>query len=253
MIFADLKKRQILLILALLVAPHFLNDVYIVTLNRFFVHWPGVPGVGRPELSVGRWVMWALDFAVYLCWPVGVLWWCARRGWLRWRHLDLGWDEPGSYIFQGLLLFAGIWLLAYFKALWLDPFLRPLMPRYSYDPFFYSPKDGLLLYGVMTGYLALGAGLLEEIIYRSVLIRGLERLGWSTPLAAGTALAAFVLIHLSAGAPIMVVSLLVGAIFTWLYLNTRNITPLVVAHTAIDVMWISGGDSRLFSFLSRLF
>ena len=63
----------------------------------------------------------------------------------------------------------------------------------------------------------------------------------------------FTLIHASQGAATMVTALVVGSVFTAIYLRQRNIFPLIVAHSSIDVFWVSGYDEALFLYLKPYF
>ena len=104
----------------------------------------------------------------------------------------------------------------------------------------------------MSVYLGLAAGFLEEFLYRSFLIRSLERLGLPALGAGAVSVVVFTGIHAVAGAPILVVAFGVGIVFTAIYLRTRNILPLVVAHSAIDIFWVSGLEAKFSVVLMKL-
>ncbi|MEE8434312.1 MAG: CPBP family intramembrane glutamic endopeptidase [bacterium] len=101
-------------------------------------------------------------------------------------------------------------------------------------------------------YLGLAAGFLEEFLYRSFLIRSLERLGLPAVGAGAVSVIVFTGIHAVAGAPILVVAFGVGIVFTAIYLRTRNLVPLVAAHSAIDIFWASGYEDKLAGYLLKL-
>ena len=238
---------------ALVILPHYLDDIYLVYLNKTYVSWRQVDGRWQATLGIGKWVLWAWDFAVYLTLPVLALVFYGRKGWVSWNALDIKTTHLAGNFAFGMALFAGIWGVAFFKALYLNPWLNKLLPRFGYSAFFYKPEDGLVVYALMAIYVGLAAGILEEIVYRSFLIRTLERVGLSPWQAGGVALVVFTLIHASSGAATLVVALFAGGVFTVVYLVRRNILPLIVAHSAIDIFWVSGYDGKLFFFLKPFF
>lgn len=81
---------------------------------------------------------------------------------------------------------------------------------------------------------------LEEVVVVGYLVTRLEELRWSTPavLAASAVLRGSY--HLYQGFGPFVGNLVMGLVFTGLYLRTRRALPLVVAHTMIDVVAFVG-------------
>ncbi len=252
-LFPGLSAGVVVGLVALVILPHFLNDIYLVYLNKTYVVWHQVDGRWAATLGIGKWVMWAWDFAVYLTLPILALVFYGKKGWVSWSALDLKTTHLAGNFAFGIALFAGIWGVMFLKALYLNPWLNTLLPQFGYYAFFYKPDEGLLVYLVMAIYIGFAAGILEEIVYRAFLIRTLERVGLSPWQAGGVALVVFTLIHASSGAATLVVALFAGGVFTLVYLVRRNIFPLIVAHSAIDVFWVSGYDERLFLFLKPLF
>ena len=248
-LFAGLSAGVVVGLAALVILPHYLDDIYLVYLNLAHVSWHQVDGKWQATLGIGKWVLWAWDFAVYLTLPTLALVFYGRKGWLSWSAFDIKTTHLAGNFAFGMALFAGIWGVMFFKALYLNPWLNSLLPRFGYSAFFYRPEDGLVVYALMAIYVGLAAGILEEIVYRSFLIRTLERVGLSPWQAGGIALVVFTLIHASSGAATLVVALFAGGVFTVVYLVRRNILPLIVAHSAIDIFWVSGYDGKLFFFL----
>lgn len=251
-LFPGLPGWAVVALALLAILPHYLNDFYIVYLNKAYVTYLRVDGRWvLQSLRIGKWVMWTLDLAVYLTLPVLALWLYVRKGWFSWQAFDFPTERPGKDILIGLLLFAALWLAFFFKAFQWDPWLRDLVPRAGYFAFFYTPRDGWLPYILMSLYLGLAAGFLEEFLYRSFLIRALERAGLATWQAGVASVVLFVFIHAVAGAHLWVGALLAGTVFTLYYIRYRNIVPLVTAHAAIDIAWISGLGDRLAGPLAR--
>ena len=135
------------------------------------------------------------------------------------------------------------------KAIHLDPHLS-WFTGYSYAPWFYRPEDGPLRHVLFNVYIAGSACLLEEALYRSFLINGLERVGMPTWKAASISLVVFSLIHLSGGASFVLGAFLVGGLYTLVYVKTRNILSLVVAHFLVDLSWVTGFDGVLSALIS---
>ncbi len=87
---------------------------------------------------------------------------------------------------------------------------------------------------------AVQAGVLEEVVVVGYLLTRLEQAGWR----AGPAVAASALIrgtyHLYQGFGGFVGNVVMGVVFALVWRRTRRVGPLVVAHTAIDVVAFVG-------------
>ena len=142
-----------------MVLPHYLNDIYLVYLNKTYVNWHQVDGKWQATLGIGKWVLWAWDFAIYLTLPVLALVFYGGKGWVSWNALDIKTTHLARNFAFGMALFAGIWGVAFFKALYLNPWLNKLLPRFGYPAFFYKPEDGLVVYALMAIYVGLAAGI----------------------------------------------------------------------------------------------
>lgn len=89
---------------------------------------------------------------------------------------------------------------------------------------------------------ALKNGAVEEVIAVGYLLERLEQLRWSTPVVV---LASAVLrgsYHLYQGLGPFVGNTVMGLVFAALYVRTRRVMPLVVAHSLLDVVAFVGYD-----------
>lgn len=85
-------------------------------------------------------------------------------------------------------------------------------------------------------FVAIGAGVSEEVFARGLLIAlGVGILGFSAPVAAIAATAAFGLVHLYQGWIGVLVTTILGAVFAGLYLATESLLLPIALHIAIDV------------------
>lgn len=85
-------------------------------------------------------------------------------------------------------------------------------------------------------FVALGAGVSEELLYRAFLIHAAYRFGLG-PFAAGAAAAGiFGCAHIYQGARGVVTTTLVGAAMALLYLTTKSLVAPIVAHAALDLV-----------------
>jgi len=87
---------------------------------------------------------------------------------------------------------------------------------------------------------ALKNALLEEVVAVGYLVERLRDLRWTTPaiLAASSLLRGAY--HLYQGPGMAAGNVVMGLLFTAWYLRTRRVMPLVVAHTALDVVAFVG-------------
>lgn len=87
---------------------------------------------------------------------------------------------------------------------------------------------------------ALKNALLEEVVAVGYLVERLRELRWTTPgILAASALLRGVY-HLYQGPGMAVGNVVMGLLFGWYYVRTRRVLPLVVAHTALDVVAFVG-------------
>jgi membrane protease YdiL (CAAX protease family) len=83
---------------------------------------------------------------------------------------------------------------------------------------------------------AIEAGLLEELIVVSYLITRLEQIGWSTAAAVAASALLRGSYHLYQGWGGFVGNLMLGAFFGFVFVRTRRVWPLVIAHAMIDTL-----------------
>lgn len=83
-------------------------------------------------------------------------------------------------------------------------------------------------------------GLLEEILVVGYLTERLERIGWSGTAIVLTSAAIRAGYHLYQGWAAFAGNFLMGVIFMVVYLRTRRLWPLILAHTLIDVVAFVG-------------
>ena len=244
--FHGIHNKSLLLVLILLPAiPHFFNDIF----QLFgFAPWESYKGLS------GKDIFWLFDFVTYFLMPCGVIYFYFRKGWLRWVDFDFLWIKPWLNIGIGFLLAAGLWILFFLKIIYINKYLHAIYPStHSIGGYIYTSEDGVIRYAILSVYLAVSAAILEEAIYRSFLIRGFERLGLSTLSAACIAVLIFILAHFASGATFMFNAVLSGVFFSIIYVKTRNIFPLVVAHFLLDFSSGAGFDYVLFRVLMPIF
>lgn len=86
----------------------------------------------------------------------------------------------------------------------------------------------------------LAVGFFEELIFRGFACGLMEKYTKSKLLIIIIPSVIFSLIHWSLGIPTLVGAFLIGSIFMALYLKTRNILPLALAHFLINFLFFSG-------------
>jgi hypothetical protein len=83
---------------------------------------------------------------------------------------------------------------------------------------------------------AIEAGLLEELIVVSYLITRLEQIGWSTAAAVAASALLRGSYHLYQGWGGFIGNVMLGAFFGFVFVRTRRVWPLVIAHATIDTL-----------------
>jgi membrane protease YdiL (CAAX protease family) len=89
---------------------------------------------------------------------------------------------------------------------------------------------------------ALQNALLEEVVAVGYLVDRLRRLGWAVPATVVASAALRGAYHLYQGFGPFVGNAVMGVVFTLVYLRTRRLMPLVVAHSLLDVVAFVGYD-----------
>jgi membrane protease YdiL (CAAX protease family) len=84
--------------------------------------------------------------------------------------------------------------------------------------------------------IAIQAALLEELIVVAYLITRLEQIGWSTMAAVGTSALLRGSYHLYQGWGGFAGNLLLGLFFGIVFVRTRRVWPLIIAHALIDIL-----------------
>jgi membrane protease YdiL (CAAX protease family) len=86
----------------------------------------------------------------------------------------------------------------------------------------------------VTSLVMLRAGIVEELFYRGYAINRLQALTGSKALAVGVPLLIFASFHYTQGAGGVVISFLLGAVLTAIYLWKRSLVVVMLAHFLVD-------------------
>lgn len=87
---------------------------------------------------------------------------------------------------------------------------------------------------------ALKNALFEEVIAVAYLVERLEQLRWGVPLIIVASALLRGAYHLYQGPGMAAGNVVMGLLFAWYYVRFRRVAPLVVAHTALDVVAFVG-------------
>jgi len=87
---------------------------------------------------------------------------------------------------------------------------------------------------------ALQNSLLEEVVAVGYLVDRLEKLGWAVPAIVAASALLRGSYHLYQGFGPFIGNALMGVLFVLVYLRTRRVMPLVVAHTILDIVAFVG-------------
>jgi uncharacterized protein len=216
--------RRAVTVLILLCLPFYLNDF--------------------ADIFVADWRLWlAIDYIAVKLVPL------AGIGWL------IGTKKMASSAFglkmPSALAFGTVFLIAVLTGIFLD-------------------QNGYRLVGWLPGYPALGAmpviadplwrgidltaglllvGVCEEAVFRGYLGQFLSRYTRSAAIIIGVSALAFGLIHWGGGLHKIIVTSVIGAVFMALYLRTRSVPALILAHFVVNLVdSLNAVPKSLFSF-----
>ena len=149
------------------------------------------------------------------------------------RAIGLDADRPGGDLARGAVLATVVGvpgLLLYLLAHKLGV-SATIVPSALPDVWWRVPV--LVLSAVMNATL-------EEVVVVGYLVTRLRQLGWSARRAVGAAALLRGVYHLYQGFGALAGNAVMGVLFGWLFLRTRRLMPLIVAHTLLDVVAFVG-------------
>ncbi len=86
------------------------------------------------------------------------------------------------------------------------------------------------------------AGLVEEVIVVGYLVTRLQDLGWRVPAIIVASALLRGTYHLYQGWPMALGNVVMGVVFVWVYLKTKRLAPLIVAHWLLDAVSFVGPE-----------
>nr|WP_243742454.1 CPBP family intramembrane glutamic endopeptidase [Actinorugispora endophytica] len=183
----------------------------------------------RPWLDLS-WQLYRLVFALA---PVALVLYLLRRSRESARTIGFDLDRPVFDLSRGALLAAliGIGGLGVYLVSVQAGINRPIAP---------SALNGHWWQAAVLVLQAVKNGVLEEVIVVGYLMLRLDRLGWSPVRAALASSALRALYHLYQGVGMFFGNLVMGLVFCWFYRRYGRVTPLVVAHSLIDIVAFVG-------------
>ena len=160
--------------------------------------------------------------------PVWLVLYLVRRSGEGVASIGLGWDRPGRDLAMGLILFAivgvagiGVYLAA--VEFGVNRFVVPVPPL------------GHWWTGPVLLLDAAEAALVEEVIAVGFLVTRLQQLRAGPVIAVGASALLRGTYHLYQGFGGFVGNLAMGALFGLVFVRTRRVWPLVIAHFLLDV------------------
>lgn len=175
-----------------------------------------------------------LDFLFFVCWQSTLIYMGFQAGWYKFADLGLIRVNLAKQILQGLILLIivllvmiGLAALRMVLAKWFNVHIPPPehTPLPNWNPVF------VFLYVV---YLAVSAGVFEEIVYRGIVISQLRRVSENRILLTCGSAFVFAMIHWSLGPAIMILAFALGLFWAILFVRFRSLLPLVMAHGLFD-------------------
>ncbi len=205
-------------IIGLLVWPLYLKDLYLISL-------------GNDRLGI----LWSLDVVFFLLIPSATLFLLTKSGRLEASVIGLN-------VFPKLIDFlVGVGLCAILLPIF-SFFLIPTLESVFRGRLFvgYDFPDRQPLRFILIIYAALSAGILEEIVYRGVVISELQRASLPPALAVAISCLIFGGIHWGEGLGKVVAMALFGMPFAIWYVRRRSLWAPIISHTLYNLLIYSG-------------
>jgi membrane protease YdiL (CAAX protease family) len=195
-------------------------------------------GFNKAALATNAAVYWAYDLTKWVLLPAATLF--AMRVWCGMRPADFGlrgvdarWSPAAL---AGLTVLFTVLSLSYFLFEMLGEHLLPDESGFTIDEL--VPVGGGSRWLVIA-YLAVSAGLIEELFYRGILRELIAPEGGGVVRASGYVVVSSVLFglsHFEGGTVSILASGLYGVVAALFALQVRNLLPLMVGHIVIDLI-----------------
>lgn len=218
--------------IALISSPLWLNDFYLK-------HLPREAG----ELRL------ILDVLVYICWQSSLIYLAYRAGWFSLADLGISFVNPLRQTLQGLLIllmvFAILLVLLLIRAALNKAFGMNLPgPHAETLPLWHA--GWVFLY---TFYLAVTAGIYEEVVYRGIVLAQLRKLTQNRFILVCASALVFSAIHWSLGLATLILAFFLGAFWAALFISQNRLIPVMIAHFLFDYITINGYHLPLLRFI----
>lgn len=195
-------------IILLLTWPLFLNDFYLIVLARNHLG-----------------LLWTLDVVFFFLVPTVTLVFLIRCGQVSLAEIGIGRPPTPLSIIAGI----GLCVILFFFVPAIYSYSRGLMPWRLFTGYDFPRQQPLR--SITMAYAALSAGLLEEIVYRGVVISQLRRHVRSGALVVFYSCAIFSGIHWGEGPAKMVVTFVWAIVPAVWFLKSRDLWGLVTCHS----------------------
>jgi len=201
--------RDYISLLLLLCVPFYLNDF-----SNIWIH---------------NWRLWLfIDYTAVKLFPFLVLVWALRRGKITLSELGINRQTPAS--------FWTVFLIAFLAAVFIDqngPLFLNFLPGYAHLGVI-PVIDNVSWRWIDLTFGLLMVGVFEEFVFRGYLYLFLSRYIRSPFLITILSALAFGLIHWSGGFIQVVVTACIGAVFMHLYIQTRSLPAVMLAHICVN-------------------
>lgn len=203
------KNRLYILVLILLLVPFYLNDF--------------------SNIYVKDWRLWIfIDYTTVKLFPfLIVLWLLLNR---KMQPYEFG------FTLQPVSSFIAVFLIGTLAGLFIEQNGYPILKKLSGYPALGGMPEitSHLWYRVDLTFGLLMVGIFEELVFRGYMRTFLSRYTKRASIIIGISAVAFGLIHWSGGLSQVIVTSVAGAIFMAIYLRTRSIPAIMLAHFIVD-------------------
>jgi membrane protease YdiL (CAAX protease family) len=225
-----LKLSTLIIRLLVIASPLLLNDFYLMLLPK---------NAGRLDL--------VLDILIYLFWQSTIIYLSFQAGWFSFDDLGIKFDNIKKDIKDGIILLIIIFIIFFIIILFSNFAERIFNIKIKSSSYFSHPKWHPFLVFLYILYLAITAGILEEIIYRGIVITQINKYTENKYFLISGSAILFSLVHWSNGLNTILLSLILGIFWAYLFINKRRLLPLIFAHLIYDFISIYFGLSKIYT------
>ena len=218
--------------LLILAMPLLLNDFYLLHVSQENI-----------KLNI------ILDLLVYVFWQGSIVFLAYKAKWFNFSDLGIHFKNLKKQISIGFV-FTVLAILISILILVSQRLIQKYTGIVLAENWYYPPNPNWQVWqaGMYVIYLAVSAGIFEEIVYRGIAISQLKKISQNTLFLVASSTFLFVIIHWSNGMVTWIQAAIFGSFWAYSFIKTGRLLPIMIAHFLYNLCYIYGLQKYIMGF-----